>query len=75
MRTSEFGRNAILTCVLAGFLSACGNKTDNPSPGAAPAAAQSYPVPGILGGRIVIAHIQRSWKTFNPITANEGFLD
>ncbi|HWD90914.1 MAG TPA: ABC transporter substrate-binding protein, partial [Verrucomicrobiae bacterium] len=83
MMTLKFGRCAGLAVLLAGFLSACGNKENQaPSGGgsSSSAGASEHPLPtppavaecepGTPGGRIVIAAFVPP-KTFNPLTANE----
>jgi peptide/nickel transport system substrate-binding protein len=83
MMTLKFGRCAGLAVLLAGFLSACGNKENQaPSGGgsASSAGASEHPLPtppavaecepGTPGGRIVIATFAPP-KSFNPITTSE----
>ncbi|HZV33399.1 MAG TPA: ABC transporter substrate-binding protein, partial [Verrucomicrobiae bacterium] len=78
MKLMKLGRKGWVAVLLAGFLSACGNKQENTSvPGGTessaplptpPAVAECEP--GIPGGRIVVTTFADP-KTFNPITANE----
>lgn len=76
MKFAHSFRAVTTAAVLAAFLSACGNKSENQS-APAPAAGSLPPSPlvatcepGIPGGRLVIATFGDP-KTFNPITATE----
>src|SRR5579872_4855623 len=81
MRIFQTCRAALVGCVLACLLSACGNKSENQtasSSGSGIDAEHPLPSPpmvapcepGRRGGRLVIATFGEP-KTFNPITANE----
>lgn len=82
----RFGRTALCAIALSALLSACGNKNENQSSSGNSAnsantgISDQFPLPtppavakcmpGVRGGRIVIATFTDP-KTFNPITASE----